>query len=115
MKKLALICVALYSTTAFFIWGEHYAPPEGIPQSLKGLFAAATTFSIFSFAPVIGILSSSREHFKEQPQKTSPTALLAAAIWLSAWVFLGCYLYYIAPLIAPVLVLVFVFIIILIL
>lgn len=96
MARLALICGTIYAAMAIFIWGVYGDLLEGAPPFIKGLFIPIALVAIFSFVPIIGVLSASFRAFRSATVKTSWIAVSALAIWMSTLVFLGGYLYYIA-------------------
>lgn len=81
---------------AIFIWGVYGDLLEGAPLFIKGLFIPIALVAIFSFVPIIGVLSASFRAFRSATVKTPWIAVSALAIWMSTLVFLGGYLYYIA-------------------
>jgi len=94
--KACFDCVTIYAAMAIFIWGVYGDLLEGAPLFIKGLFIPIALVAIFSFVPIIGVLSASFRAFRSATVKTSWIAVSALAIWMSTLVFLGGYLYYIA-------------------
>ena len=109
MTRLALICVTIYAAMAIFIWGAYGDLLEGAPPFIKGLFIPIALVAIFSFVPIIGVLSASFRAFRSATVKTSWTAVSALAIWMSTLVFLSGYLYYFAQSIFVVIVVLLLF------